>query len=52
MGGLVSLAIMVRTMIFRSAKCRVMFDRLRVSYPWLVFDDIEDFVDGEPQWVK
>ena len=41
--------LMVRAVIFRSEKCRVMLDRFRVSYSWLVLDGIEDFVDGELQ---
>ena len=28
---------------------QVLLDQLRASYPWLVFDGIEDLVDGEPQ---
>jgi len=49
-GGLVSLTIVVRTIIFHFRKCRVVLDRLRAPYPWLVLDGIEDFIDGEPQW--
>jgi len=47
--GLVSLAIMVRTIFFYSWKCRVALDRLRVLYPRLILDDIKDFTDGEPE---
>jgi len=48
-GDLVSLTVVVRTIIFRSRKCMVVLDRLRASYPWLVLNSTEDFVDGEPQ---
>jgi len=41
---------MVRTIIFCSRKCRVMLDRLRAPYPWLVLENTKHFVNGEPQW--
>ena len=43
---------MVKTEIFRSEEWRVVLDRLRALHPWLVLDDIEDFIDGEPQRSK
>ena len=45
-----SLTVMVRTIIFHSKKYRVILDRLRAPYSWLVLDGIEDFIDGEPKW--
>ena len=33
-------------------KCRVVLDWPRVPHPRLIFDGIEDFVDGEPQWTE
>jgi len=49
MDGLVSLAFVEGAVIFRSGKCWVMMDRLRVPYTWLVFDGTKDFVDRELQ---
>ena len=46
-GGLVSLALAERTILFRSEKCEVMLDRLWAPYSRLVLDSIEDLVDGE-----
>ena len=47
-----SLAVVVRRIFFRSGKCKVVLDRLWALYPWLVLDDIEDFVDGKSEWSK
>ena len=47
--GLVSLTVMVRTIFFHPGKCRVVLDKLRALYPWLIHDGIEDFIDGESQ---
>jgi len=45
--GPVPLALMVRTILLRSGECGVVVDRLLTLYPQLIFDSIEDFVDGE-----
>ena len=49
MGGLVSFTFVEGTILSRSGKCGIMLDRLRVPYPRLVLDGIEDVVDGKPQ---
>jgi len=41
-GRLVSLAVMIKTIIFNSRKCRTILDRLWAPYPWLVLDGTED----------
>ena len=48
-GGLVSLTVVVRAVIFHSGKCRVVLDRLQAPYSRLVLDGTEDFVDEDPQ---
>jgi len=48
-GGLVSFAFREGTILSRSGKCGVIFDRLRMSYPQLILDGIEHFDDGESQ---
>ena len=47
--GLVSLTVMVRTIFFHPVKCRVVLNRLRAFYPWLILNGIEDFIDEESQ---
>ena len=42
MDGLVFLTVMVGTLPLCSEKCRVVFNRLRASYPWLVLDGTEE----------
>jgi len=49
---LVSLAFVEGTILSRSGKYGVMLDRLRASYPRLVFDGIKGVIDGEPQLGK
>ena len=49
MDGLMSLTVVVSIVFFRSGECRVVLDRLRMPYPRLVLDGIENFVDEEPQ---
>ena len=44
-GGLVSLTVVIRTVIFHSEKYRVALDRLRAPYSWLILDGVEDFVN-------
>ena len=39
----------LRTIFFRSGECRIVLDWLRALYPRLILDDVEDFVDVEPQ---
>ena len=46
---LVSLTVMVRTVCFRSGECRIVLDHVQPLYPRLVIDNIEDFIDREPQ---
>ena len=47
--GPVSLTVMVRTIFFLFEKCGVVLDWLQTLYPRLVFNGVEDFVDGESQ---
>ena len=47
---LMSLAVLVRTVIFRFRKYKIVLDRLPASYPLLVLDGTEDLINGEPQW--
>ena len=47
--GLVSFTFVEGTILFRSEEYRVVLDRLRAPYPWLVLDGIEDLIDWEPQ---
>jgi len=44
-----SLTVMVRTIFFLFEKCGVVLDWLQTLYPRLVFNGVEDFVDGESQ---
>jgi len=46
---IVSLTVVIRTVIFCSSKCRVIFDWLRAPYPWLVLDGTEYFINRELQ---
>jgi len=46
--GLISLTFMEGTVLFFFGECRVVLNWLQASYPRLVFDGIEDFIDGEP----
>jgi len=46
---LVSFAVMIGTILFCSGRCRIVPDWSRVPNPWLVFDGIEDLVDGKPE---
>ena len=46
---MVSFTVMIRTVFFCFAKCRVILDRSRAPHPRPGFDGIEDFFDGEPQ---
>ena len=41
--------IVLRTTFFCFRKFRVILDRLKALYPLLVLDDIEHFIDGEPE---
>ena len=43
------LTVIVRIVFFHSENCGVVLDWLQALYPQLVQDDVEDFVDGEPQ---
>ena len=47
--GLVSFVVMIKTVIVCSSKYMVVLDRLRASYPWLVLNSTEDFVNRDPQ---
>ena len=47
-GGFVSLIVIVRTVIFCSGECRVLFDWLWAPYPCLILDNTKNFIDGEP----
>ena len=52
MDGPVSLTVVIRTTFFYYGdygECRIVLDRPRVPHLRLVFDNIEDFVDGERQ---
>jgi len=49
MDDLVSLTIMVGTIFFCSEKCGIVPDWSWTPNPWLVFDGVEDFIDGESQ---
>jgi len=49
MDGLMSFTVMERIVFFLSEECRVVLDRLRVIYSWMVLYSIEDFIDGELQ---
>ena len=45
----VSFTIVIRAIIFCFGECRVVLDRPQTLHPRLIFDGIEDFVDGESQ---
>jgi len=47
---LVPFAVMVATVFFRPEKQGIVLNWSRASYPWLVFDGIENLVDWELQW--
>ena len=47
--GLVFLAFVEGIILFHSEECGVALDWLRASYPQLVFDGAEDFIDGKLQ---
>ena len=49
MDGLVLFTIMGRTILFYSEKCEIILDWPRAPDPRLVFDGIEDLVDGKPE---
>ena len=52
MDDLVSFTFMDGITLFRSVECGVVLDLFWASYPRLVFDDIEDFIDGNLSGVK
>jgi len=46
---MVSFTVMIRIVLFCSGECGVVLGRPRTPHPWLIFDGIEDFIDGELQ---
>ena len=50
MDGLVSFAVVIGTILFYSGRCRIVPDWFRTPDLWLVFDSVEDQIDGELKW--
>jgi len=49
MDSLVSLTIVIRAILFCSRTRGVVLDGSRMPDPGLILDDVENFVDGEPE---
>jgi len=52
MDGLVPFTVVIRTIFFRSEECRVVLDRLRALYPWLVLGGLKTLLIGRLSRVK